>query len=78
MERITQASHHALSTGEKYIPEYRLLNAVVRTVLEPYDDGTSRERIVVSGPDVPVGAKAVTSHLGAASRCRRSPRDSSR
>jgi two-component sensor histidine kinase len=37
------------------------VDEVVRTVLQPYDDGTSRERIMVSGPDVPVGAKAVTS-----------------
>jgi two-component sensor histidine kinase len=37
------------------------VDEVVRTVLQPYDDGTSRERIVVSGPDVPVGARAVTS-----------------
>jgi len=29
--------------------------------LQPYDDVASRERIVVSGPEVPVGAMAVTS-----------------
>src|SRR5215831_15614060 len=41
--------------------ERTTVDAIVRTVLQPYDDGTSRERIVVSGPDVAVGAKAVTS-----------------
>lgn len=35
------------------------VDAVVRTVLRPYDDGPSR--IIVSGPDVAVGPKAVTS-----------------
>jgi hypothetical protein len=33
----------------------------VRTILQPYDDDTSRERISASGPDVLVGATAVTS-----------------
>jgi two-component sensor histidine kinase len=37
------------------------LNEVVQTVLRPYADETSRERIKLTGPDVPVGAKAVTS-----------------
>ena len=37
------------------------MDKVVRTVLQPYDDGSCSERIVVSGPDVSVGAKAVTS-----------------
>jgi two-component sensor histidine kinase len=47
--------------GTEAHSERTTVDAVVRTVLQPYDDGTSRERIVVSGPDVPVGAKAVTS-----------------
>ena len=33
----------------------------MRTILQPYDDATSRERISASGPDVVVGATAVTS-----------------
>jgi two-component sensor histidine kinase len=33
----------------------------VRTILQPYDDDTSRERVSASGPDVVVGATAVTS-----------------
>jgi two-component sensor histidine kinase len=34
---------------------------VVRTVLRPYEDDASSERIMVRGPTVPVGAMAVTS-----------------
>jgi two-component sensor histidine kinase len=34
---------------------------VVRTVLRPYEDDASSERIMVRGPPVPVGAMAVTS-----------------
>jgi two-component sensor histidine kinase len=41
--------------------ERTAIAALVRTILQPYQDGTSRERITISGPDVPVGAKAVTS-----------------
>jgi two-component sensor histidine kinase len=40
--------------------ERTTVDELVRTVLQPYDD-PSRERIVVNGPQVPVGAKAVTS-----------------
>ena len=47
--------------GTEAHSERTTVDEVVRTVLQPYDDATSRERIVVSGPDVPVGAKAVTS-----------------
>jgi two-component sensor histidine kinase len=47
--------------GTEAHSERTTVDEVVRTVLQPYDDGTSPERIVVSGPDVPVGAKAVTS-----------------
>ena len=47
--------------GTEAHTEGTTVKEVVRTVLQPYDDGTSRDRIVVSGPDVPVGAKAVTS-----------------
>ncbi|MGH6677778.1 MAG: PAS domain-containing protein [Bradyrhizobium sp.] len=45
--------------GTEHQSEGTTVGAVVEAVLRPYDDGTSR--IVVSGPDVPVGAKAVTS-----------------
>jgi two-component sensor histidine kinase len=47
--------------GTEAHSERTTVDEVVRTVLQPYDDGTSREHIVVSGPDVPVGANAVTS-----------------
>jgi len=41
--------------------ECTTVDALVRTILQPYDDATSRERISASGPDVVVGATAVTS-----------------
>jgi two-component sensor histidine kinase len=40
--------------------ERTTVDALVRTILQPYDDDTSRERISASGPDVLVGATAVT------------------
>ena len=47
--------------GTEAHSERTTVDEVVRTVLQPYEDGASRERIVVSGPEVPVGAQAVTS-----------------
>jgi len=47
--------------GTEAHSERTTVDEVVRTVLQPYDDGTSLERIVVVGPDVPVGVRAVTS-----------------
>jgi two-component sensor histidine kinase len=41
--------------------ERTTVDEVVRTVLRPYDDGASSERIVIGGPDVSVGETAVTS-----------------
>jgi hypothetical protein len=41
--------------GTEAHTELTTVDEVVRTVLQPYEDGASRERIVVSGPDVPVG-----------------------
>jgi two-component sensor histidine kinase len=41
--------------------ERTTVGALVRTILQPYDDDSSRERISASGPDVVVGATAVTS-----------------
>ena len=41
--------------------ERTTVDELVRTILQPYDDDTSRERIRASGPDVVVGATAVTS-----------------
>ena len=41
--------------------ERTTVGALVRTILQPYDDDTSRERISASGPDVVVGATSVTS-----------------
>jgi two-component sensor histidine kinase len=45
--------------GTEHESEQTTMNALVRTVLQPYVDG-SPDRIVLSGPDVAVGAKAVT------------------
>lgn len=45
--------------GTEHESEQTTMDALVRTVLEPYDDG-SPDRVVTSGPDVPVGANAVT------------------
>ena len=41
--------------------ERTTVDALVRTILQPYDDDSSRERISASGPDVAVGATSVTS-----------------
>jgi two-component sensor histidine kinase len=41
--------------------ERTTVDALVRTILQPYDDDTSRERISASGPDVMVGVTAVMS-----------------
>jgi two-component sensor histidine kinase len=41
--------------------ERTTVDALVRTILEPYVDDASHERISASGPDVIVGATAVTS-----------------
>ena len=45
--------------GTEHESERTTVDALVRTVLLPHDDGTSR--IIMSGPDVTVGARAVTS-----------------
>src|ERR1700755_3513669 len=45
--------------GTEHESEQTTMDALVRTVLQPYEDG-SLNRIVLNGPDVPVGAKAVT------------------
>jgi len=47
--------------GTEAHSERTTVGEVVRTVLQPYDDGTSPERTVASGPNMPVGAGAVTS-----------------
>jgi two-component sensor histidine kinase len=41
--------------------ERTTVDQLVRTILQPYDDGAVGERISASGPDVIVGATAVTS-----------------
>ncbi|MBR0831543.1 PAS domain-containing protein [Bradyrhizobium manausense] len=45
--------------GTEHESQRTTVDALVRTVLQPYEDG-SPDRIVLSGPDVSVGAKAVT------------------
>jgi two-component sensor histidine kinase len=50
-----------MTGSEQAQSERTTLDVLVRTVLRPYADDTYRERIVASGPDVQVGAKAVTS-----------------
>jgi two-component sensor histidine kinase len=47
--------------GTEHASERTTVDALVRTILQPYEDNTSRERISASGPDVAVGVKAVTS-----------------
>lgn len=47
--------------GTEAHSERTTVEEVVRTVLQPYEDATSSDRIIVSGPNVPVGAHAVTS-----------------
>jgi two-component sensor histidine kinase len=46
---------------EHAVVERTTVNALVRMILQPYEDGSGRERISTSGPDVVVGAAAVTS-----------------
>jgi two-component sensor histidine kinase len=46
--------------GTEHQSERTTVDALVRTVLQPYAQG-SDDRVIVSGPDVSVGAKAVTS-----------------
>jgi two-component sensor histidine kinase len=45
--------------GTEHESERTTVDALVRTVLQPYEDGSS-DRIILSGPAIPVGAKAVT------------------
>jgi len=45
--------------GTEHESQRTTVDALVRTVLQPYDDG-SPDRIVLNGPKVPVGATAVT------------------
>jgi two-component sensor histidine kinase len=47
--------------GTEHAAESTTVDALVRTILQPYDDDTARERISASGPIVVVGATAVTS-----------------
>lgn len=48
-------------TGMEHASQRTTIDALVRTILQPYDDDTIRERISATGPDVLVGATAVTS-----------------
>jgi two-component sensor histidine kinase len=50
-----------MTGSEQAQSERTTLDVLVRTVLRPYADDTYRERIFASGPDVQVGANAVTS-----------------
>jgi two-component sensor histidine kinase len=45
--------------GTEHASKQTTVDALLRTVLQPYKDG-SPDRIVLNGPDVAVGAKAVT------------------
>ena len=48
--------------SEQLLGERTTLTALVRKVLLPYtDEKDGYDRIIISGPDVPIGAKAVTS-----------------
>jgi two-component sensor histidine kinase len=46
---------------EQATTERTTVDELVRTILQPYEDNTSRTRIIASGPRVVVGATAVTS-----------------
>lgn len=46
--------------GTEHESKQTTMDVLVRTVLQPYDDG-SPTRFVLNGPDVPIGAQAVTS-----------------
>ncbi|MHC2463982.1 HWE histidine kinase domain-containing protein [Bradyrhizobium embrapense] len=46
--------------GTEIHSERTTVGDVVRTVLRPYEDDTFRERVILTGPTVPVGAMAVT------------------
>lgn len=48
-------------TGTEHASQRTTIDALVRTILQPYDDDTSRERISATGPVVAVGTTAVTS-----------------
>jgi PAS domain S-box-containing protein len=50
-----------MGAEEEAHSERTTVDAIVRTILQPHDDGTARKCIVVGGPNVPVGANAVTS-----------------
>jgi two-component sensor histidine kinase len=45
--------------GTEHESKHTTMDVLVRAVLQPYEDGSSA-RIILSGPGVPVGAKAVT------------------
>jgi two-component sensor histidine kinase len=45
--------------GTEHESKHTTMDALVRTVLQPYEDSSSA-RIILNGPDVPVGPKAVT------------------
>jgi two-component sensor histidine kinase len=47
--------------GTEHASERTTVDALLRTILQPYEDNNSDERISASGPDVVVGATAVTS-----------------
>jgi two-component sensor histidine kinase len=46
--------------GTEHTSERTTVDALVRTVLQPYEEDSLPDRIVLRGPDVPVGAQAVT------------------
>jgi len=50
-----------LQGAENAASERTTVGELVRTILQPYHDDISRDRISASGPDVVVGATAVTS-----------------
>jgi two-component sensor histidine kinase len=47
--------------GTEHASESTTVDALVRTILQPYDDDIYHERVTASGPDVPIGATAATS-----------------
>ena len=59
--RAKELARPGIMDTEHAVSERTTVDALVRAILQPYDDDISRERISASGPDVPIGATAVTS-----------------
>ena len=59
--RAKELARPGIAGTNSVTTERTTVDALVRTILEPYADDISHERIITSGPDVVVGPMAVTS-----------------